>query len=91
MKSPWVFVAKSHRTRTLNHFFSDHLATVRGLNQISGMIEDRRFAAKSDRYEGHDSFAVDLIRRGQINVSVSGSNKQALAMSTANFTRSPTA
>jgi hypothetical protein len=40
MESAGIFVAKGNCARALNDFFSDHLAAVRGRNEIPGMIRE---------------------------------------------------
>jgi hypothetical protein len=38
MHSAGIFIAKGDRARTLNHFFGDHLATIRGWDEIPGRL-----------------------------------------------------
>jgi hypothetical protein len=38
--SAGIFIAEGDSTRTLNHFFGDHLATIRGGDEIPGVVKD---------------------------------------------------
>jgi hypothetical protein len=40
MHSTGVVITKGDRTRTLNHFFGDHLAVIRGWDEIPGVVKD---------------------------------------------------
>jgi hypothetical protein len=40
MHSAGIFIEEGDSTRTLNHFFGDHLATIRGWDEIPGVVKD---------------------------------------------------